>query len=151
MKIQDIPRLLQKSPKNTCPFASLTYQALFGFPREKMGWVANGGGFYAATQRHRGLWLPHNSRYGSSLNIHVSTFFRFAPGTSTEQHVFLWRAHHPIRGSILPLSPAVSTLSYHRPNNTHQEISTSWQGQTNTSPHLLLSLFPGSQNIDFSS
>ena len=26
---------LQKSPKNTCPFASLIYQALFGFPYEK--------------------------------------------------------------------------------------------------------------------
>ena len=35
MKIQNIPSLLQKSPKNTCPFASLIYQALFGFPYEK--------------------------------------------------------------------------------------------------------------------
>lgn len=151
MKIQNIPSLLQKSPKNTCPFASLIFQALFGFPHEKMGWVANGGGIYAATQKPRGLWFPHNSRCGSSLNIHVSTFFRFAPGTSTEQtRLFVTCTSPDTRKHTASVSGCFHTLTVVH-NNTHREISTSWKGRTDTSPHLLLSLFPGSQSIDFSS
>lgn len=58
MTFQNMPSQLQISPKNTCPFVSLISQGLFSVPYEKMGWVANGGGVYAATQEPRGLWIP---------------------------------------------------------------------------------------------
>lgn len=66
------------------------------------------------------------------------------------KHIFLLHAHHQIRGSMLLMSPGVSTLSHYHPRQ-HTQRNIHFMERPNTSQKLLLSLFPGSQGITFGS
>lgn len=70
--------------------------------------------------------------------------------TTQNKNIFLLHARHRIQGSMLPVSPGVSILSCCRPRQ-HTQSNPQFMERPNASQKRLLSLFPGSQGMTFSS